>query len=75
VVNRVLLSDADHDAESAEDPGESGASAVEYAVLIALIAAVLIAIVITVGLQVFGTFDCMTQAFQLFPNSTPPCLP
>jgi Flp pilus assembly pilin Flp len=68
-------SDADRDAEFLGDPGESGASAVEYAVLIALIAAVLIAIVITVGLQVFGTFDCMNQAFQQFPNATPPCLP
>jgi Flp pilus assembly pilin Flp len=69
------LAEFDRSAEVAEAHGESGASAVEYAVLLALIAAVLIAIVITLGLQVFGTFECMEQAFRELPSSTPTCLP
>jgi Flp pilus assembly pilin Flp len=53
---------------------EGGASAVEYAVLVALMAAVLIAIIGVIGLQVFGTFDCVAEAFQTFPT-LPNCLP
>jgi Flp pilus assembly pilin Flp len=53
---------------------ESGASAVEYAILVSLIAGVLIAIITTVGLQVFGTFDCVVEALGTFP-SLPSCLP
>lgn len=43
--------------------GDSGATAVEYALLVALIAAVIVAIVTTLGLNVVTLYDTIKNAF------------
>ena len=53
---------------------EAGASAVEYAIMIALIAVVIFGAVTALGLQVFGTFDCLADAVLEFPDPAA-CLP
>jgi pilus assembly protein Flp/PilA len=45
------------------EPGERGASAVEYSLLVVLIAAVVVVTVTTLGLQVGGLFDSVTGLF------------
>lgn len=46
-----------------DDGREEGATAVEYAIMVAAIAAAIIAIVFLVGVAVFGQFDGFYQTY------------
>lgn len=48
-----------------------GATAVEYAIMIALIAAVIIAAVIVVGDETNAAFDCVGDRMAVAPATTP----
>lgn len=49
---------------------ETGATAVEYGIMVALIAAIIVVIVTALGLSVQGAFDTVCDAI-----STPDCTP
>lgn len=53
-----------HTTWSVRRPPESGATAVEYGVLVALVAAVVVAVVIMMGRQVCGSFSEASDEFR-----------
>ena len=50
---------------------ERGASAIEYALLLALIAAVIIVAVVALGNKASSTYDCVKNSIQFKNNSCP----
>lgn len=49
---------------------EDGATAVEYAIMVALIAAVIIIAVVALGRNASSTFDCTSTAIESEGNTT-----
>jgi pilus assembly protein Flp/PilA len=54
-------------------PDDTGASAVEYALLAAAVAAVIVAIVFALGQNVFSLFDKTCQAIESKVDGTEEC--
>lgn len=52
--------------------GDKGATAVEYAIMLALIAAVIFGAVAAMGLSVTGLFDSVNEQFSSAPAASPP---
>lgn len=51
--------------------GEDGATAVEYAIMVALIAAVIIIAVVALGTNASSTFDCVADAIPSGTGANP----
>ena len=52
-------------------PSEDGATAVEYAIMVALIAAVIIIAVVALGTNASSTFDCVSDAIPSGTSANP----